>query len=61
MALSIYSDGLTLTTLGLKDIIMYLLNQVGWDSFAVSKRYSQYHRLTLEFLSSLYYDPNRGI
>lgn len=25
------------------------------------KRYNQYRRLTLEFLSSLYYDPNKGI
>lgn len=61
MTLSKYPDGLTLTTLGLRDNVMYLLNQVGWDSFAVRKRYSQYHRLTLEFLSSLYYDPNMGI
>lgn len=61
MAFSIYPDGLTLTTLGLRDIVMYLLNQVGWDSFAVRKRYSQYRRLALEFPSSLYYDSNRGI
>lgn len=28
IALSIYPDGLTLTTLGLRDSVMYLLNQV---------------------------------
>lgn len=41
MKLSIYPDGLNLTTLGLKDNVMYLLNQLGWDSFAVRKRYNQ--------------------
>ncbi|KAI5398223.1 hypothetical protein KIW84_063856 [Lathyrus oleraceus] len=40
---------------------MYLLNQIGWDNFTVRKRFSPYCRLTLEFLSSLYYDPNRGL
>lgn len=29
MALSVYPDGLTMTTLGLSDSVMYLLNQVG--------------------------------
>lgn len=61
MTLSIYPDGLTLTTLGLIDSTMYLLNQVGWETFIIRKRYSQYRKLTLEFLSSLHYDPNRGI
>lgn len=61
MTLSIYPDGLTLTTIELKDSVMYLLNQVGWDNFDVRKRYSQYRMLTLEFLSFLYYDPNKGI
>lgn len=61
MALSIYPDGLTLAILGLRGSVMYLLNQIGWDSFAVRKRYSQYCRLTLELLSSLYYDPNKGV
>lgn len=61
MEFSIYPDGLTLTSLGLRHNVMYLLNQVGWDNFAVRKRYSQYRRLTLEYLSSLYYDPNIGI
>lgn len=61
MTLSIYLDGLALTTLRLRDNVMYLLNQVGWDNVSVRKRYSQYHRLTLDFLSSPYYDPNKGI
>lgn len=60
MALFIYTDGLTLTTLGLRDSVIYLLNQVGWETFAVRERYSQNLRLTLEFLSFLYYDPSRG-
>lgn len=59
-ALSIYPDGLIMTTLGIRDIVMYLLNQIGWEKFAVRKRFSPYRRLTLEFLSSLYYDPNKG-
>lgn len=61
MRLSIYPDGLTLTTLGLRDSVMYLMDQVGCENFAVRKRYSQYRRLNLEFMSSLYYDSNRGI
>lgn len=49
-----------MTTLGVRDSVMYLLNEIGWDNFAVRKRFSPYHRLTLEFMSSLYYDHNRG-
>lgn len=61
MGLSTYPDGLILATLGLRDSVMYLVNQVGWKNYVVRKRYSQYRRLTLEFMSSLYYDPNRRI
>lgn len=39
---------------------MYLLNQIDWDNFIVRKTFIPYRRVTLEFLISLYYDPNRG-
>lgn len=60
MALTIYPDGPTMTKLGIRDSVMFLLNQIGWDNFAVRRRFSSYCRLTLEFLSSLVYLPNHG-
>lgn len=61
VVLSIYPNGPTMTTLGIRDSVMYLLNQLGWDTFAVRKRFSTYRVLTLEFLSSLSYNPNHGL
>lgn len=61
MALTIYPDGHSLTKLGIRDSVMYLLNQLGWHNFAVRRRFRSYCILTLEFLSSLSYDPTRGI
>ena len=58
MALTIYPDGLTITKLGIRDSVMFLLNQIGWNNFAVGRRFNSYRRLTLEFLCSLAYMPN---
>lgn len=60
MALTIYHDGLTMTKLGIRDSVIFLLNQIGWDNFDIKRRFSSYRRLTLEFLSSLVYLPNHG-
>lgn len=60
MELTIYPNGLTMTKLGIRDNVMFLLNQIGWDNFTVRRRFSSYFRLTLEFLSSLIYLPNHG-
>ena len=57
---SIYPDDLAMQTLSIRDSVVYLLNQIGWTNFALEKKFSTYHNLTLEFLSSLYYDPTRG-
>ena len=57
---SIYPDDFAMTTLSIQDSVIYLLNQIGWTNFTITKRFSTYHNLTLEFLSSLYYDPTRG-
>lgn len=61
MTLTIYPDGPSMTKLGVIDSVMYLLNQLGWENFDVIRRFSSYHSLTLEFLSSLSYDPTQGI
>lgn len=60
MALTKYHDGPTMSTLGIRESVHFMLNQIGWDSFAVTRRYCTYHKLTLEFLSSFFYDLNRG-
>lgn len=61
MTLTKYPDGPTMSTLGIREGVHFMLNQIGWDSFAVTRRYYMYHKLTLEFLRSFYYDSNRGI
>lgn len=50
-----------MTTLGIRDNVMYLLNQISWQSFDVRRRYNTYSWITLKFLSSFFYDPNRGL
>lgn len=59
MTLTIYLDERTMTKLGIRDSIMFLINQIGWD--AIKRKFSSYRRLTLEFLNSLVYLPNHGI
>ena len=59
-AVSIYPDDFAMRTLSIRDSVVYLLNQIGWTNFALDKKFSTYHNLTLEFLSSLYYDSTRG-
>lgn len=61
MELSIYLDGPTMTTLGIRDSVIYMLNHIGWENFVVRRRYNTYYRLTLKFISSFFYDPNRGL
>ncbi|KAI5405408.1 hypothetical protein KIW84_052261 [Lathyrus oleraceus] len=61
MALTIYPDGRTMTKLGIRDSVMFLLSQIGWDNFTIKRRFCSYRRLTLEFLSSLVYFPSHGI
>lgn len=61
MALTKYPGGLTMSTLGIRETGCFMLNQIGCDSLAVTRRFCAYHKLTLEFLSSFLYDPNRGM
>lgn len=61
MSLTKYPNGLTMSTLSIRESVRFMLNPIGWDSFAVTRRYYTYHKLTLEFLSSFFYDSNNGI
>lgn len=60
VALTKYPDGPTMDTLGIEESINFMLNQLGWESFT-RKKFSTHHKLTLEFLSSFFYDPNQGM
>lgn len=61
MTLIFYPDSPTMTALGIEESMMYLLNQIGWTSSHLMRRFNSYRRLTLEFLSSLTYLPNCGL
>ena len=60
MALTIYYDGPTMDKLGIRDSILYMFNQLGWENAAIKRRFVTYRELTLEFLSSLVYIPEHG-
>ena len=60
MALTKYVDGPTMTALCIEESISYMFNQIGWEGF-IRKKCPTYHKLTLEFLSSLTYGPNLGM
>ena len=60
MALSIYYDGPTMDRLGIRDNILFMFNQLGWENAAIKRRFVTYRELTLEFLSSLVYNPEHG-
>jgi hypothetical protein len=61
MTLTLYPDEHTMTKSGIRDSVMFLINQLGWDTFAIKRKFSSISRLTLEFLSSLVYLPNHGM
>ena len=61
IGLSTYPDGPTMITLGIRDSVLFLLSQIGWDTFSLRRKFSSYHRLTLEFLSSLVYKSDHGL
>ena len=61
MTPTIYADDRAMTALGIRESVLYLLNQIGWDTSPIRRRFSSYRRLTLEFLSSLNYVPNHGL
>ena len=61
MALTFYSDGPAMTTLCIRECVMFLLNQVGWDASPLRRRFSSYRKLTLELLSSLIFFPDHGL
>lgn len=61
MTLTIYPDGRTMAKLGIRDSVMFLLSQIGWDNFTIKRRFSSYRRLTLKVSSSLVYLPSHGI
>ena len=61
MTLTFYHGGPTMTTLSIRDSVMFLLNQIGWDTSPLRRRFSSYRKLTLEFLSSLIFLPDHGL
>ncbi|XP_050901105.1 uncharacterized protein LOC127107822 [Lathyrus oleraceus] len=61
MTITLYPNEHTMTKLGIRDSVMFLINQLGWDTFAIKRKFSSITRLTLEFLSSLVYLPNHGM
>lgn len=60
MTLSIYYDGPTMDRLGIRDSILIMFNQLGWENVFINRRFVTYRELTLEFLSSLVYNPEHG-
>lgn len=61
MPRTIYPDDYAMTAVGIRDIVLFLLNQIGWDTSLIRRRFVTYFMLTLEFLSSLTYLPNRRL
>jgi len=57
---SLYADDWAMTALGLRQSVLYLLNQIGWETSPILRHFTTYRRLTLEFLSSLIYLPSHG-
>ena len=57
---TIYPHHGAMTALGIRDSVLFLLNQIGWDSSRLMTCYATYRNLTLEFLSSLIYFPTHG-
>ena len=37
MALTIYPDSRTMTSLGIRDSVMFLLDQIGWNNFTIGR------------------------
>lgn len=60
VALTKYPDGPTMATLGIGESINFMFDQLGWEGFT-RKKFAIYHKLTLEFISSFFYDPNQGM
>ena len=60
MGLTAYADDSTMTVLGIRESVYFMLNQIGWDGL-LTNRSPTYRNLTLEFLSSLHYDPDSGL
>src|ERR1043165_6489734 len=58
---TIYLHHGTMATLGIRDSVLFLLNQIGWDNSRLMTCYATYRNLTLEFLSSLTYIPTHGL
>ncbi|KAI5437180.1 hypothetical protein KIW84_023340 [Lathyrus oleraceus] len=57
---SLYADDWAMTALGLRESVLYLLSQIGWETSLIRRHFVTYRRLTLEFLSSLIYLPSHG-
>jgi len=57
---SLYADDWAMTALGLRQSVLFLLNQIGWETSPILRHFTTYRRLTLEFLSSLIYLPSHG-
>ena len=58
---TIYLHHGAMTALGIRDSVLFLLNQIGWDNSRLMTCYATYRNLTLEFLSSLTYFPTHGL
>lgn len=61
MTLTIYANDRAMNALGIWESVLYWLNQIGWDTSPIRRKYWTFRKLTLEFLSSLTYVPNHGL
>src|ERR1044072_6587770 len=61
IGLTLYHDEPTMDTLGIRDSVLYLFNQLVWEKAHIKSRFITYRELTLEFLSSLVYIPEHGV
>ena len=50
----------TLYSLGIRESVHFMFNQIGWDYF-IHHQQPTYCNLMLEFLSLLHYNPNIGL
>lgn len=61
MTPTIYADDRAMNALGIRESVLYWLNQIGWDTSPIRRRYCIFCKLALEFLSSLTYVPNHEL
>src|ERR1051325_217149 len=56
----VYAHDPILSELGIRESVCFMFNQIGRDYF-IHNQHPTYRNLTLEFLSSLHYNPDVGL